>query len=114
MSELERMLASFKAQLPPHELGYWYIESQPEATTIENDEPPREARTVYSGGDMVQIRGHAVCVRCGKQYKIPGYGNFHCSPERIEVTIAEAKAWVARDADKDGPCWGDVPAEEKQ
>jgi hypothetical protein len=109
--KLRRMLA-FEADLPSHELGYWKIERQNDPVTIENDDPPRVTRLSQDGVGW-RIGGEAQCIRCGKRYEIPLIGNFHCSfewtQEWEDSFIARAAEWVARIAERDGPCWGDVP-----
>ena len=108
--ELRRVLAAFKADLPPHELGYWRITSQATEVVVEYDPAPHYSYMpdLYEG-ERVKIRGHAQCVRCGKRFEIPNIGNFTTSEDRIDTAIASAKEWVERIAERDGPCWGDVP-----
>lgn len=106
--EFRRMLAAFKEELPPHDLGYWRITSQATAVVVEY-EPPPNTGYIEERGERFEIRGHAGCVRCRKRFEIPAIGNFTTYADHIDRTIVEAKRWVESLAQRDGPCWGDVP-----
>lgn len=108
--ELRRILTAFKADLPPHQLGYWRITKQATEDVVEYEKAPGYSYMVDPfAGERFLIRGKADCVRCGKTFRIPDIGNFTAFADSIDETIATAKEWVERIAERDGPCWGDIP-----
>lgn len=109
--KLTRMLLWFEEQLPRHDVSQWFIEAVPyrPSTQIENS---TEMRVGYDGrgDDSFMIEGYGVCARCRKRFPITQMGNARASDDsRIEPVVADMKAWVLRDAERDGACWGDVP-----
>lgn len=117
IEKLRRMLAAFEASLPSHEIGNWKIERQPDALTLENTDPERTRRSTSTGVGW-RIIGECECLRCGKRFEIPRIGNFHWGfewkQEREDMLIMSARRWVTLSAERDGPCWGDVPRKETE
>lgn len=104
------MLLDFERDLPTHKLDIWLIEALPEgpSTFIENnDKEVGHSKTE----NRVRIRGYGKCSRCKKEFKIMTMGNSIASnnQESIDKTVRNMKAWTEKDAEKDGPCWGDTP-----
>jgi hypothetical protein len=112
--EIQRMLLWFKSTLPPHALDEWYItvRADPHPTVVEDT----DTSVVHAyGGRQVsgarRVEGYGRCVRCGKCFRIPSSGNAIAFDEsRVERVVEEMRRWVLRDAERDGPCWGDVPS----
>jgi hypothetical protein len=105
------MLLAFRASLPPHELRDWHIAAYPEprAILVEGD-ALRVIGVGRTSDTQMRIRGHVGCSRCARRFDIPAIGNaIAFGPEGVARTVERMKEWVLREAQQEGPCWGDVP-----
>lgn len=101
-----RMLAAFKADLPPHEFG-WYITKQSDEFLVEDTtgynwaSPPS-----WRLDGWFTIKGYAVCTRCGARFNITH--PFRTDENGLAAAVEKAKEHTLKIAVRE-PCWGDVP-----
>lgn len=108
-TEITRMLLWFKAQLPPHEIGYWRFEFAPyPKLALNTDDRSIPAAHVMGNGMIV---GYGACARCGKRIELERWANYSAydNPESIAQGIERAQRAIRQKAEKAGECWGDVP-----
>jgi hypothetical protein len=114
--ETRRMLLAFKASLPSHDLGEWHVWLKPHTVTITD-----QRKNMATGGPRVGL-GHAevscCCLRCGQYWSTDNGMSYSSnswlwvadnSRESYDKVIEAAKDTLRKRAERDNPCWGDVP-----
>lgn len=104
--EVLRMLASFKSELPPHEIGEWLIQVEPHRVVVEDD---REYGHTWLPVGFGYITGRGRCLRCSMTFNLAYKGIWIRDEGEYGDGAAKAKEMIEADAAKAGPCWGGVP-----
>jgi len=108
--EIKRMLLSFRAGLPEHDLADWRIGAKRESATV-----PLEGAQRVADSTAIRLTGDCKCQRCKGRFGAHEYGGDVSvtarseSDEHLAEAVEELKVRIAAQANRK-PCWGDIPS----
>lgn len=116
--QLTRILAWFKTQLPPHDVGAWSFEIHPQLWMLRGGEGYSMRSQKPTAHAYLFAR--ARCLRCHHPFSVgfesdvyAGRAGVYISDQTNAEDLAKAEATarerIEKDAERAGECWGHVP-----